>query len=66
MCLFYENLYESKSIQDVDIDNYLSNDETPVLTENDKSLCDTFPSLEECEDAVINMKKNITWARWHT
>ena len=59
MCKFYEHLYSSKSVKDDDIDNYLSSlNIDSVLSEKDKELCDAFPSLDECEDAVKNMKPN--------
>ena len=43
MCSFYEQLYTSKSINDVDIDDYLS-DAVPNVNENDRILCDSFNS----------------------
>ena len=59
MCTFYENLYSSKQVNDGDIDNYLSTlNVRNVLSEKDQELCDKFPSLEECEEAVKNMKSN--------
>ena len=58
MCSFYEKLYTSKNINDVDIDNYISNIEIPSLSHVDKEYCDEFPTLEECRDAVFNMKAN--------
>ena len=58
MCSFYEKLYTSKNINDVDIDDYLSNIEIPSLSSVDKEYCDEFPTLEECRDAVFNMKPN--------
>ena len=57
MCSFYEKLYTSKSINDVDIDEYLS-DDVPNVDENDKILCDSFPTIDECKEAVLNMKSN--------
>ena len=57
MCSFYEQLYTSKSINDVDIDDYLS-DDVPNVNENDKILCDSFPTIDECKEAVLNMKSN--------
>ena len=58
MCSFYEKLYTSKNISDTDIDNYLSNTEIPKLSSNDKEYCDEFPTIEECREAVFNMKAN--------
>ena len=58
MCSFYEKLYTSKNINDVDIDNYISNIEIRSLSPVDKEYCDEFPTLEECRDAVFNMKAN--------
>ena len=57
MCSFYEQLYTSKSINDVDINEYLS-DDVPNVDENDKILCDSFPTIGECKEAVLNMKSN--------
>ena len=57
MCSFYEQLYTSKSINDVDIDDYFS-DDVPNVNVNDKILCDSFPTIDECKEAVLNMKSN--------
>ena len=43
MCSFYEQLYIFKSINNVDIADYLS-DDVPKLNENDTILCDSFPT----------------------
>ena len=57
MCNFYENLYTSKYINDNDIDNYLQTiDNEKILNDEEKLFCDKFPSLEECTDAVMNLK----------
>ena len=59
MCNFYENLYTSKNINDNDIDNYLQSiDIEKTLNDEEKLFCDKFPSLEECTDAVMNLKPN--------
>ena len=54
ICSFYEQLYTSKSFNDVDIDDYLS-DDVPNVNE---ILCDSFPTIDECKEAVLNMKSN--------
>lgn len=58
MCNFYEKLYNSNSIPDNEINSYLEDCEIKHLTENDKKMCDSFPTLEECKDAVMNLKSN--------
>ena len=59
MCNFYEKLFSSNSIEDNDIDRYLKDCKINPLTENDKNLCDSFPILDECKDAVMkNLKAN--------
>ena len=58
MCNYYENLYTSKNINDHDIDNYLNQCDIPKLSQIDKELCDFFPTLMECKEAVFNMKTN--------
>ena len=58
MCSYYETLYQSKNIDDTDIDNYLSNCNIPELSPIEKETCDFFPTIEECREAVFNMKPN--------
>ena len=58
MCRFYEALYSSNMKEDIDIDNYLLNSHVPKITQDDKDFCNSFPSMEECTDAVRNMKLN--------
>ena len=58
MCSFYEKLYTSQNISDVDIDTYLADIDTPKLSSVEKELCDAFPSLDECEESVFAMKVN--------
>ena len=58
MCSFYEKLYTSQNISDVDIDTYLADIDTPKLSSVEKELCDAFPSLDECREAVFAMKVN--------
>ena len=59
MCNFYENLYTTQDIDNTDIDSYISSLENiTCLSNEDKSFCDTFPTLEECEIAVKEMKTN--------
>ena len=59
MCNFYEKLYSSNSISNVSIENYVENVENMCrLRDEDKQLCDLFPSLQECKDAVYDMKYN--------
>ena len=63
ICNFYEKLFSSNSIEDNDIDIYLKKFKINPLTENDENLCDSFPTLDECKDAVMNLKakKPLVW-----
>ena len=59
MCTFYEDLYTSKSVDNNDIDSYLQTLHLEnVLTQEEKTYCDRFPSIEECTAAVSNLKSN--------
>ena len=59
MCNFYEKLYTSKNIESENIDRYLSTLENiSCLSNEEKNICDMFPTLEECESAVNDMKTN--------
>ena len=59
MCKFYEDLYTSKSVDNNDIDSYLQSLHLEnVLTQEEKTYCDSFPSIEECTAAVSNLKNN--------
>lgn len=58
MCNFYEKLYKSTSIEDNDISNYLLDIHCPIQNENEKQNLDTLPSIDECKEAVFNMKNN--------
>ena len=58
MCSYYEKLYQSKSIDDLEIDNYLSNSNIPQLSPTEKETYDFFPTIDECKEAVLNMKPN--------
>lgn len=55
MCDYYENLYSSKLISNEDIDLYCK---VNTLSETDKNMCDTFPSMNECKETVMNLKSN--------
>lgn len=55
---FYESLYKSKSIEENNISNYLHDIHCPTLDENEKQSFDTLPSIDECKEAVFNMKNN--------
>lgn len=55
---YYENLYSSKLISNEDIDLYLKNCKVNTLSETDKNMCDTFPSMNECKETVMNLKSN--------
>ena len=49
MCNFYKKLYSSNSISDISIENYFENIENICrLKDEDKQLCDVFPSMQEC------------------
>ena len=58
MCNCYEKLFSSNSIEDNNINSYLKDCKINPLTENDKNICDNFPTLDECKDAVMNLKAN--------
>ena len=59
MCNFYEKLYTSRNIRNEDIDIYLSSLENiSCLSNDDKTFCETFPTIRECETAVNEMKTN--------
>ena len=46
MCNFYKNFYTTRDIANTDIDSYLSSLENlTCLSNEDKSFCDTFPTL---------------------
>ena len=51
--IFNEDLYTTKAIDNIDIDSYYSLLENSIcLSNEDKSISDSFPTLEECEIAV--------------
>ena len=59
MCKFYENLYRTNNIQNKDIKEYLNNiDLECTLEDRKKKELEIFPTLNECSDALFNMKKN--------
>ena len=58
MCKFYETLYTSKDINDENIDIYLENITVNIIEGKDKELCELFPTVEECNDAVMSLKNN--------
>ena len=59
MCNFYEKLYTSRNIRNEDIDIYLSSLENiSCLSNDDKTFCETFPTIHECETEVNEMKTN--------
>ena len=58
MCSFYENLYSSKHINDENISTYLQDVTCPKLNDQEKKFCDSLPTIDECTDAVNNLKNN--------
>ena len=58
MCKFYEKLYNTASISDTSIDDYLEGETIPQLNNADKDFLESFPTLDECKDAVNDMKVN--------
>ena len=56
MCDFYSNLYETKNIDDADIDDYLNSTNTPILSDELKNVCEQNPSQTEIRNAVFGMK----------
>ena len=57
ICTFYENLYQSKQMNNIEINLYLIELEFDrKLNEKEKPFCDEIP-LHECEEAVLNLKK---------
>ncbi len=57
MCTYYEKLYKSKEIKDDCISQYLDDVNCNNLSQNEKSMCDATPTMEECKNAVFCMKK---------
>lgn len=58
MCYFYENLYDIKNVNDVDIENYLEISNIKMFFIIVKDNCDKFLILDECKDIVMSMKSN--------
>lgn len=58
MCHFYENLYDTKNVNDLDIENYLETSNIKTLSTTAKDNCDKFPTLDECKDTVMSMKSD--------
>ena len=56
MCNFYANLYTGKSTNDEKIANYIEKFDCPKLNTQDKEIYDKLTTLDECKDAVLNMK----------
>lgn len=56
MFKFYQSLYASKNIDNKIIDDYLSEINVPVISEDNKRMLDKFPTIEECTEAVNSMK----------
>ena len=56
MCYFYENIYTNKSTNDEKIANYIKKVDCPESNTQDEEICDRLPTLDECKDAVLNMK----------
>ena len=54
---FYSKLYKKTSVNtEEECLQYLSNLRTPVLTEDEKSLCEGKLTLNECWEALNSMK----------
>ena len=54
---FYSKLYKKTSVKtEEECLQYLSNLSTPVLTEDEKSLCEGKLTLSECWEALNSMK----------
>jgi hypothetical protein len=58
---YYKKLYSSQTTNETDIEQYLSN--TPVeamqtLNDNESETCNGQLSIQECTDALENMKLN--------
>lgn len=58
MCYFYENLYDTKNVSDLDIENFLESNNNKTLSTSAKDNCDKFPTLDECKDTVMSIKSN--------
>lgn len=59
ICSFYDKLYESKHIDDNEIQNYLNEvNIEQKLDENGRLFCDEMFTLQECKEAVMNLKDN--------
>ena len=55
---FYSELYTSQNPSSDEIDKYLNDIETPILSNKNRSSCEGFVEKEECEMAIKKMKLN--------
>ena len=59
MCKFYENLYDSKqTTNSEELQDYIRESKPSKLSNQDQKFCEYFPTIEECTEAVKNMKNN--------
>ena len=57
-CNFYSKLYTSKANVDCEVDDFLDSVKPEnVLSDTDQDLCEGKLSIEECRQAILNMKK---------
>ena len=53
---FYKTLYSRQNLDNTEFDNFLSKVDNPILSEDVKNMLETFPTFQECTDAVNDMK----------
>ena len=59
MCDFYKTLYTSNNIDTDSIDEYMSRvNFEQKLSDDENMFLESFPTINECRDAVFNMKVN--------
>lgn len=58
LCEFYEKLYKSCNTNNSTVDEYLDNLNLEyILNDKDRIELDKFPTLSECTEAILSMKK---------
>jgi len=58
--IFYENLYKHDETLSEDFDKYFLNNDIPMLTDDEKDLCESEITVEECAKVLKNMKNGKT------
>jgi hypothetical protein len=52
LCTYYETLYTSSNVSDNFIDSYWNETKCITLSNKERLLCDEFPTVNECENAL--------------